>query len=245
VYVTIRSIQALPARCGNLFRLADCSPTRPLQYKSILLHLPASGNGCKPARALGSTRLPAGDYQQIRLFCLPTQRERPAPSNEKERMFNDLGGDVFNCGWTATRSRNAEFEQRGDTGLKIPPGRLWGPDPRGCGTVGGPEHRFSHVRLHPWKATEISVEPGLTAGVSERKYDRDQRADRGWRYVAALAELSSRCNSRTSPARIASLAAADGCGRTLQFCPLAWARFRCRIGRPYRFGHSGTTPQWC
>jgi hypothetical protein len=82
VFVTIRSIQAHTSATADnnssgWQELAPQLVSAPVQVD--LLHLPASGQ-CL-LEQLGSTSLPAGDYQQIRLILLANA----APSGPRRR----------------------------------------------------------------------------------------------------------------------------------------------------------------
>src|SRR5260370_38047574 len=99
VFVTIRSIQTHTSATADNSSSGwqDLAPqlvSAPIQVD--LLHLPANGQ-CL-LEQLGSTSLPAGDYQQIRLILLANAAPTgPAPSNDSNACFKQLGGDVFNC----------------------------------------------------------------------------------------------------------------------------------------------------
>ena len=129
VFVTIRSIQAhTSATADNTSsgwqELAPQLVSAPMQVD--LLHLPANGQ-CL-LEQLGSTSLPAGDYQQIRLILLANAAPSgPAPSNAKNACFNDLGGDVFNCVVDSNKvTHTLNLSGEANTGLKIPPGQIMG-----------------------------------------------------------------------------------------------------------------------
>src|SRR6266436_2190970 len=91
-----------------------------------LLHLPANGQ-CL-LEQLGSTSLPAGDYQQIRLILLANAAPSgPAPSNDSNACFKQLGGDVFNCVVDANGTAHTlNLSSEANTGIKIPPGQIMG-----------------------------------------------------------------------------------------------------------------------
>ncbi len=129
VYVTIRSIQAhTSATADNTSsgwqELAPQLVSAPVQVD--LLNLPQNGQ-CL-LEQLGSTSLPAGDYQQIRLILLANAAPSgPAPSNAKNACFNDLGGDVFNCVVDSNKVTHIlNLSSEANTGLKIPPGQIMG-----------------------------------------------------------------------------------------------------------------------
>jgi len=129
VFVTIRSIQAhTSATADNTSsgwqELAPQLVSAPTQVD--LLHLPANGQ-CL-LEQLGSTSLPAGDYQQIRLILLANAAPSgPAPSNDSNACFKQLGGDVFNCVVdTSGTAHTLNLSSEANTGLKIPPGQIMG-----------------------------------------------------------------------------------------------------------------------
>src|SRR6266571_4376837 len=102
VFVTIRSIQAhisatADDKSSGWQELAPQLVSAPMQVD--LLHLPANGQ-CL-LEQLGSTSLPAGDYQQIRLILLANA----APS-----------GTAHTLG----------LSSEANTGLKVPPGQIVG-----------------------------------------------------------------------------------------------------------------------
>src|SRR5258708_7385365 len=128
-FVTPRSIQAhTSATADNTSsgwqELAPQLVSAPMQVD--LLHLPANGQ-CL-LEQLGSTSLPAGDYQQIRLILLANAAPSgPAPSNDSNACFKQLGGDVFNCVVDTSRPAQAlNFSSEANTGLKIPPVPIMG-----------------------------------------------------------------------------------------------------------------------
>src|SRR5437899_3072031 len=128
VFVTIRSIQAhTSATADNTSsgwqELAPQLFSAPMQVD--LLHLPANGQ-CLLVQ-LGSTSLPAGDYQQIRLILLANAAPSgPSPSSDNNACFKQLGGDVFNCVVDSSGTRTLDLSSEANTGLKIPPGQIMG-----------------------------------------------------------------------------------------------------------------------
>ncbi len=129
VFVTIRSIQAHTSTTasGNDPGWQELAPqlvSAPVQVD--LLHLPANGQ-CL-LEQLGSTSLPAGDYQQIRLILLANAAPSgPAPSSTDNACFKQLGGDVFNCVVdTSGTAHTLDLSSEANTGLKIPPGQIMG-----------------------------------------------------------------------------------------------------------------------
>ena len=128
VFVTIRSIQAHisatadPSSSGWQ-ELAPQLVSTPVQVD--LLHLPANGQ-CL-VEQLGSTSLPAGDYQQIRLILLANAAPSgPTPSTDSNACFKQLGGDVFNCVVDSSGTHTLNLSSEANTGLKIPPGQIMG-----------------------------------------------------------------------------------------------------------------------
>ncbi len=129
VFVTIRSIQAHTSATADnnssgWQELAPQLVSAPVQVD--LLHLPANGQ-CL-FEQLGSTSLPAGDYQQIRLILLANAAPSgPAPSNNSNACFKQLGGDVFNCVVDANGTAHTlNLSSEANTGIKIPPGQIMG-----------------------------------------------------------------------------------------------------------------------
>ncbi len=128
VFVTIRSIQAhISATADDTSsgwqELAPQLVSAPVQVD--LLHLPANGQ-CL-LEQLGSTSLPAGDYQQIRLILLANAAPSgPAPSTDSNACFKQLGGDVFNCVVDSSGTHTLDLSSELNTGLKIPPGQIMG-----------------------------------------------------------------------------------------------------------------------
>jgi hypothetical protein len=124
VYVTIRSIQAhisatADANSDGWQELAPQLVTAPLQVD--LLNLPANGQ-CL-LEQLGSTSLPAGDYQQIRLILLANAAPSgPAPSTNTCSSL----GNVFNCVVNGSGAHTLNLSSEANTGLKIPPGQIMG-----------------------------------------------------------------------------------------------------------------------
>jgi hypothetical protein len=128
VYVTVRSVQAnISSTAGPTSsgwqELAPQVVSQPVQLD--LLHLPNSGQ-CLLSQ-LGSTSLPAGDYQQIRLMLLSNQVPTgPAPLTNACASL----GQVFNCVVKNGVAYTLDLNSQDITGLKIPPGQI----------VGGPIH---------------------------------------------------------------------------------------------------------
>jgi Domain of unknown function (DUF4382) len=128
VFVTIRSIQAhISATADNTSsgwqELAPQLVSNPVQVD--LLHLPANGQ-CL-LEQLGSTSLPTGDYQQIRLILVANAAPSgPAPSTDGNACFKQLGGDVFNCVVDSSGTHTLNLSSEANTGLKIPPGQIMG-----------------------------------------------------------------------------------------------------------------------
>src|SRR6266568_160929 len=125
VFVTIRSIQAhisatADDKSSGWQELAPQLVSAPMQVD--LLHLPANGQ-CL-LEQLGSTSLPAGDYQQIRLILLAnTAPSGPTPSTNN---CSSLGSDIFNCVVDTAGTHTLNLSSEANTGLKIPPGQIMG-----------------------------------------------------------------------------------------------------------------------
>jgi len=124
VFVTIRSIQAhISATADNTSsgwqELAPQLVSTPVQVD--LLNLPANGQ-CL-LEQLGSTSLPAGDFQQIRLILLANAAPSgPTPSSNACSSL----GNVFNCVVDSTGTHTLDLSSEANTGLKIPPGQIMG-----------------------------------------------------------------------------------------------------------------------
>ncbi len=124
VFVTIRSIQAhisatADANSDGWQELAPQLVAAPVQVD--LLHLPANGQ-CL-LEQLGSTSLPAGDYQQIRLILLANAAPSgPVPSTNACSSL----GNVFNCVVDNSGTHTLDLSSEANTGLKIPPGQIMG-----------------------------------------------------------------------------------------------------------------------
>ncbi len=125
VFVTIRSIQAHTSATADdtssgWQELAPQLVSTPVQVD--LLNLPANGQ-CL-LEQLGSTSLPAGDFQQIRLILLANAAPSgPTPSSN---MCSSLGSDIFNCVVDSTGTHTLDLSSEANTGLKIPPGQIMG-----------------------------------------------------------------------------------------------------------------------
>ncbi|MBZ5702667.1 MAG: DUF4382 domain-containing protein [Acidobacteriia bacterium] len=125
VYVTVRSVQAhTSATASNQSsgwqELAPQLVALPVQVD--LLHLPANGQ-CLLSQ-LGSTSLPAGDYQQLRLLLLANSAPSgPAPLTNACASL----GQVFNCVVDSHGVfHTLDLSSQDTTGLKIPPGQIMG-----------------------------------------------------------------------------------------------------------------------
>jgi uncharacterized protein DUF4382 len=125
-FVTIRSVQAhTSASAGDndpgWQELAPQLASAPVQLD--LLNLPASGQ-CLLAQ-LGSTSLPAGDFQQIRLI-LVSNNPSTAPTLGGDGI-NHCAGNGFNCVELGDKSiHELLLSSEATTGLKIPPGQIMG-----------------------------------------------------------------------------------------------------------------------
>jgi hypothetical protein len=124
VWITIRSIQAhisatADDNSSGWQELVPQLNSAPAQVD--LLHLPAQGQ-CL-LEQLGSTSLPVGDYQQIRLILLANE----APSGAAPTKNNCASlGAVFNCVVDGAGPHTLDLSSEANTGLKIPPGQIMG-----------------------------------------------------------------------------------------------------------------------
>src|SRR5712692_3561542 len=125
VFVTIRSIQAHTSTTASdndpgWQELAPQLVSTPVQVD--LLNLPANGQ-CLLEK-LGSTSLPAGDFQQIRIILLANAA--PSGPVPKSNACSSLG-DVFNCVVDSNKvTHTLNLSSEANTGLKIPPGQVMG-----------------------------------------------------------------------------------------------------------------------
>src|SRR5713226_3907155 len=125
VFVTIRSIQAHASTTASdndpgWQELAPQLVSTPVQVD--LLNLPANGQ-CLLEK-LGSTSLPAGDFQQIRIILLANAA--PSGPVPKSNACSSLG-DVFNCVVDSNKvTHTLNLSSEANTGLKIPPGQVMG-----------------------------------------------------------------------------------------------------------------------
>jgi hypothetical protein len=124
VWITIRSIQAhisatADDNSSGWQELAPQLNSAPAQVD--LLHLPAQGQ-CL-LEQLGSTSLPVGDYQQIRLILLGNAV--PSGAAPASNACASLGA-VFNCVVDGTGPHTLDLSSEANTGLKIPPGQIMG-----------------------------------------------------------------------------------------------------------------------
>jgi Domain of unknown function (DUF4382) len=226
VFVTIRSIQAHlsatadPSSSGWQ-ELAPQLVSSPVQVD--LLHLPANGQ-CL-LEQLGSTSLPAGDYQQIRLILLAnTAPSGPAPSTDSNACFKQLGGNVFNCVVDSSGTHTLNLSSEASTGLKIPPGQI----------LGGPIHVAAgpSVDLNIDFNTCASIiregngdfrlKPVLTAGVVSPNMTgiSGQIVDSVTSQPIAGAIVTLQFADKTGIDRIAMQQQTDASGH-FSFCPLA------------------------
>ena len=226
VFVTIRSIQAhISATADDTSsgwqELAPQLVSTPAQVD--LLHLPANGQ-CL-LEQLGSTSLPAGDYQQIRLILLANAAPSgPAPSTASNACFKPLGGDVFNCVVDTSGTHMLDLSSQANTGLKIPPGQI----------MGGPIHVAAgqSVDLNIDFNTCASIikegngdfrlKPALTAGVvSPNKTGiSGQMVDNVTSQPIAGAIVTLQFADKSGIDRIAMQQQTDSTGH-FSFCPLA------------------------
>jgi uncharacterized protein DUF4382 len=226
VFVTIRSIQAhINATADDTSsgwqELAPQLVSAPVQVD--LLHLPANGQ-CL-LQQLGSTSLPAGDYQQIRLILLANAAPSgPSPSTGSNACFKQLGGDVFNCVVDSSGTHTLDLSSEANTGLKIPPGQI----------MGGPIHVAAgqSVDLNIDFNTCASIikqgnggfrlKPTLTAGVvSPNKTGiSGQIVDSVTSHPIAGAIVTLQFADKSGVDRIAMQQETDSTGH-FSFCPLA------------------------
>jgi hypothetical protein len=127
VFVTIRSIQAhisatADANSDGWQELAPQLVSAPMQVD--LLHLPANGQ-CL-LEQLGSTSLPAGDFQQIRLILVANNPSSSVALAPGETNACASLGNVFNCVVNSTGTHTLDLSSEANTGLKIPPGEIMG-----------------------------------------------------------------------------------------------------------------------
>ena len=227
VYVTIRSIQGhTSATADNTSsgwqELAPQLVSAPVQVD--LLNLPQNGQ-CL-LEQLGSTSLPAGDYQQIRLILLANAAPSgPAPSNAKNACFNDLGGDVFNCVVDSNKvTHTLNLSSEANTGLKIPPGQI----------MGGPIHVAAGqsvdlnidfntcASIHMEGNGDFRLKPVLTAGVVSANMTgiSGQIVDSVTSQPLAGAIVTLQFADKSGTDRIVMQQLTDPAGH-FSFCPLA------------------------
>jgi len=227
VYVTIRSIQAhTSATADNASsgwqELGPQLVSAPVQVD--LLNLPQNGQ-CL-LELLGSTSLPAGDYQQIRLILLANAAPSgPAPSNAKNACFNDLGGDVFNCVVDSNKvTHTLNLSSEANTGLKIPPGQI----------MGGPIHVAAGqsvdlnidfntcASIHMEGNGDFRLKPALTAGVVNANMTgiSGQIVDSVTSQPLAGAIVTLQFADKSGTDRIVMQQLTDPAGH-FSFCPLA------------------------
>ena len=227
VFITIRSIQAhTSATADNTSsgwqELAPQLVSAPMQVD--LLHLPANGQ-CL-LEQLGSTSLPAGDYQQIRLILLANAAPSgPAPSSKDNACFKQLGADVFNCVVdTSGTAHTLNLSSEANTGLKIPPGQI----------MGGP------IRVAAGQSVDLNIDfntcasilmegngdfrlkPALTAGVvsANKTGISGQIVDSVTSKPIAGAIVTLQFADKSGTDRIVMQQLTDSAGQ-FSFCPLA------------------------
>src|SRR6266481_6329231 len=226
VFVTIRSIQAHisatadPSSSGWQ-ELAPQLVAAPVQVD--LLHLPANGQ-CL-LEQLGSTSLPAGDYQQIRLILLANAAASgPAPSTDTNACFKQLGGDVFNCVVDSSSTHTLDLSSEANTGLKIPPGQI----------MGGPIHVAAGqsvdlnidfntcASIHMEGNGDFRLKPALTAGVVNANMTgiSGQIVDSVTSQPLAGAIVTLQFADKSGTDRIVMQQLTDPAGH-FSFCPLA------------------------
>ncbi|OLB21004.1 MAG: hypothetical protein AUH16_03525 [Acidobacteria bacterium 13_2_20CM_57_7] len=226
VFVTIRSIQAHVSAIADdtssgWQELAPQLVSAPVQVD--LLHLPAKGQ-CL-LEQLGSTSLPAGDYQQIRLILLANAAPSgPAPSTDSNACFKPLGGDVFNCVVDSSGTHMLDLSSQANTGLKIPPGQI----------MGGPIHVAAgqsvdlNIDFNTCASLiregngDFRLKPALTAGVvSQNKTGiSGQMVDSVTSQPIAGAIVTLQFADKSGVDRVAMQQQTDSTGH-FSFCPLA------------------------
>jgi hypothetical protein len=127
VWITITSVKAhiSPTADASTAGWQELAPQlnpalggTPMQVD--LLNLP--NNGQCLLEQIGSSQLPAGDYQQIRLILLANAAtSTPPPANACSSL-----GNVFNCVQNSTGLHTLDLSSEAQTGLKIPPGQIMG-----------------------------------------------------------------------------------------------------------------------
>jgi hypothetical protein len=127
VYVTVTKVRAHLSSTADdsadgWVTLADLTAA-PKQID--LLHLPGSGT-CILSQSLGQTNgLPAGKYQQIRLYLLAN--DAVASDTVVLPTNNQCGAGAFNCVVPMNGTpQKLNLSSEAQTGLKIPPGQIAG-----------------------------------------------------------------------------------------------------------------------
>ena len=221
VFVTIRSIQAHISATADdnspgWQELAPQLVSAPLQVD--LLHLPANGQ-CL-LEQLGSTSLPVGDYQQIRLILLANAAPSgPVPSGNACSSL----GNVFNCVVDTNGTHTLDLSSQANSGLKIPPGQI----------VGGPIHvaagQSVDLNIDFNTCASITLEgnggfrlkPTLTAGVVSQNMTgiSGQIVDSVTSQPIAGATVTLQFADKSGTDRIAMQELTDSTGH-FGFCPL-------------------------
>jgi len=222
VYVTIRSVQAHTSASADnnsagWQELAPQIVSQPVQVD--LLHLPANGQ-CLLSQ-LGSTSLPAGDYQQLRLLLLANQLPSGPPP-----LANACAalGQVFNCVVDNNGvPHTLDLSSQDVTGLKIPPGQV----------MGGPIHVASgqsvdiNVDFDACRSIVATghmgyrMKPVLTAGQVSKNLTgiSGQIVDQQTLHPLAGAMVAIEAPDSTATDRIFMQALTDSTGH-FSFCPL-------------------------
>ena len=224
VFITIRSIQAhtsgtADASSPGWQELAPQLVSAPRQVD--LLQLPATGNGVQCLlEQLGSTTLPAGDYQQIRLILLANAATSMSPASNGCSSL----GNVFNCVVDGSGTHTLDLSSEATTGLKIPPGQV----------VGGPIHVAAGqsvdlnidfntcASLIQQGNGDFRLKPTLTAGVVSTGPGRifGQIVDSATMQPIAGAIVTLQFADMSGTDRIAMQEVTDSSGN-FSFCPLA------------------------
>ena len=224
VFVTIRSIRAHTSTTADdnssgWQELAPQLVSAPAQVD--LLHLPASGNGVQCLlEQLGSTSLPAGDYQQIRLILLANVATTgPVPASNACASL----GNFFNCVVNSTGTHTLDLTSEAITGLKIPPGQI----------MGGPIHvaagqsvdlniDFNTCNsIHKEGNGNFVLKPALTGGVvsANKTGISGQIVDSVTSQPVAGAIVTLQFADKSGTDRIAMQQVTDSTGN-FGFCPL-------------------------
>lgn len=221
VWITITSVKAhiSPTADTNSAGWQELAPqlnSAPMQVD--LLHLPANGQ-CL-LQQLGSTSLPAGDYQQIRLILLANAATSTPPSTNACASL----GNVFNCVVNSTGAHTLDLSSEANTGLKIPPGQIMG-GPIHVATGQSVDLNIDFNTCAPSIIAEgnggFRLKPTLTAGVVSPNLTgiSGQIVDSVTMQPVAGAMVTLQFPDQSGTDRIAMQVLTDSAGR-FGFCPL-------------------------